>query len=119
MNVNISQLDSKSLIAILNYYNKLDNTFKRQYSFSDFVNHNVIKNKFMDSVACSYAISCVSRYSIDQPLYYFAFYDSDRNEVIQNPAEYTDGCVFLENPFSDLTESEEKVVRDTLANFEG
>lgn len=105
----IKELDIKSVIAILNYYNQLPDTFKKFISFGKFVEHNVTRVSETPSRFCQYAVKCIAEYDEAKPFSRFGFIDENEEPVV-NP-EYNCTTSF-EHPFYNLYESEEAAIRE-------
>ena len=105
----INELDVKSVIAILNYYNQLPDNFKKAVSFSKFVEHNVSRIGETPSRFCQYGVSYIAEYDETTPFSRFGFLNEDGEEPAYN------GTTSFEHPFYNLYESEETEIRKILS----
>lgn len=107
----IKDLDVKSVIVILDYYNQLPDTFKKAVSFGTFVEHNVTRIRETSSRFCQYAINYIAGYDETKPFCRFGFLDESGELVLEPTYNGTTTC---EHPFYHLYESEEAEIREIL-----
>lgn len=104
--IKIEDLDAKSVICVLKYYNELPESFKKNIFFSKFVEKCVVKMDGGDKHFCQYGVKYNPRYDKTDLENYFGIRKTSEE------AEESRGVTVFEHPFYFLFESEENAIKE-------